>query len=313
MDAALNATSPKVTVKGTTLENADLGVAIEGGVLSVQRLTGRLFGGALTAKASVAADGRMSMTGEISAADLSKAGSVLGDAVSAGKINGDFNLTAKGRSEAEIVSNLNGTVSFSGRDLDARTLSDSADAGFGLGGVVLALNQLGGALGGPKQGAGLADVDAGLTIVNGVATANKLKAVTNVGVADSTGRIDLAAWTVDLSGAIQPSPNLLSAVLSITTKKGVNVPFTVTGRLDAPRIKVDTASLGTGGVSVPGLDKLLKKKGVGDVLQGILGGGGATQQQETPKTEETKPSPKTDSEQKKVKPQDLLRGILNRF
>ncbi len=313
LDAALNVTSPKVSVKGTTLENADLGAAIEGGVLSVERLTGRLFGGPLTAKAQVAADGRMSVAGKISAADLSKAGSALGDTVSAGKVNGDINLTAQGRSEAEIVSNLNGTVAFSGRDLDAKALGGSAEAGFGLGGIVLALNQLGGSLGGPKQGSGLADVDAGLTIVNGIATANQLKAVTNVGVADGKGKIDLAAWTVDLKGAIQPAPNLLSAVLSITTKKGVNVPFTVTGKLDAPRIRVDTASLGTGGVAVPGLDKLLNKKGVGNVLQGILGGGGTTQQQETPKTEETQPSTNTDTEKKKVTPQDLLRGILGRF
>ena len=129
-----------------------------------------------------------------------------------------------------------------------------------------------------------------------------------MGVASGSGSADLAAWTVDLSGAIQPAPNLLSAVLSITTRKGVNVPFTVTGKLDAPRIKVDTASLGTGGVPVPGLDKLLKKKGVGDVLQGILGGG----QQQPAQPQAEQPAAPTE-EKKKVTPQDLLRGILGKF
>ncbi|MEQ9171779.1 MAG: AsmA family protein [Rhodospirillales bacterium] len=311
LDAAVTVTSPKVTYDGAALENADLGAALEGGVLTVERLTGRLFGGALTAKATATAAGQLSAAGQISGADLSKAGQALGS-VAAGKINADFDVTARGRSEAEIVSSLGGKLNFSGRDLDAEALSGSAEAGFGLGGVVLALNQLGGALGGPKQGKGLADVDAVFTVANGVATASQLKAVTNVGVASGTGSVDLAAWTVDLSGAIQPSPNLLSAVLSITTRKGVNVPFTITGKLDAPRIKVDTASLGTGGVPVPGLDKLLKKKGVGDVLQSILGGGQPQQQAPQPAQPEQQQAPQTE-EKKKVTPQDLLRGIFGKF
>ncbi len=308
LDAAVTVTSPKVTVEGAVLENADLGAAVDGGVLTVEHLTGRLFGGMLTAKATATAAGQMSAAGQIAGADLSKAGQALGS-VAAGKINADFDITARGRSEAQIISSLGGKLNFSGRDLDAEALSGSAEAGFGLGGVVLALNQLGGALGGPKQGKGLADVDAAFTISGGVATSNQLKAVTNVGVASGSGSVDLAAWTVDLSGAIQPSPNLLSAVLSITTRKGVNVPFTVTGKLDAPRIKVDTASLGTGGVPVPGLDKLLKKKGVGDVLQGILGGG---QQQQPAQPQAEQPATQTE-EKKKVTPQDLLRGILGKF
>ncbi len=308
MDAAVTATSPKVTFEGAVLENADLGAAVEGGVLTVERLTGRLFGGALTAKATASSAGQLSAAGQIAGADLTKAGKALGSAA-AGKINADFDVTARGRSEAEVVSSLGGKLNFSGRDLDAEALSGSAEAGFGLGGVVLALNQLGGALGGPKQGKGLADVDAAFTIANGVATSSQLKAVTNVGVASGAGSVDLAAWTVDLAGAIQPAPNLLSAVLSITTRKGVNVPFSITGQLDAPRIKVDTASLGTGGIPVPGLDKLLKKKGVGDVLQGILGGG-QPQQPVQPKAEQ--PAPQTE-EKKKVTPQDLLRGILGKF
>lgn len=310
-DVAITATSPKVTVEGAALENADLGATVEGGVLTVERLTGRLFGGTLTAKATATAAGQVSAAGQIAGADLSKAGQALGS-VAAGKINADFDITARGRSEAEVVSSLGGRLSFSGRDLDAEALSGSAEAGFGLGGVVLALNQLGGALGGPKQGKGLADVDAAFTIANGVATSNQLKAVTNVGVASGAGNVDLAAWTVDLAGAIQPAPNLLSAVLSITTRKGVNVPFTITGKLDAPRIKVDTASLGTGGVPVPGLDRLLKKKGVGDVLQGILGGGQPQQQAPQPAPEQQQPAPQPE-EKKKVTPQDLLRGILGKF
>jgi uncharacterized protein involved in outer membrane biogenesis len=317
-DIAVTVKSPKVTFEGAALESADLGAAIEGGVLTVDRLTGRLMGGNLNAQAKVTSAGQLAAFGQVTGADLSRAGKALGGGVAAGKVDTNFDFTSRGLSEAELVSNLNGKLTLSGRDLDAEALSGSAEAGFGLGGLVLALNQLGGVLGGPKQGKGLADVDAGFTVTQGVATANQLKAVTNVGVASGAGSIDLAAWTVNLTGAIQPAPNLLSAVLSITTRKGVNVPFSVTGKLDAPRIKVDTASLGTGGVPVPGLDRLLKKKGVGDVLQGILGGGQTQQQapqqapQQQQETQPTQPQSET-QEKKKVTPQDLIRGILGKF
>ncbi|MEQ8507179.1 MAG: AsmA family protein [Rhodospirillales bacterium] len=313
LDAAVTVASPKVTFDGASLENADLGAAVEGGVLTVERLTGRLFGGALTAKASASAAGQLSASGQLAGADLTQAGKALGSAAATGKANADFDFTAQGRSEAEIISSLGGKLNFVGRDLDAEAISGSADAGFGLGGLMLALNQLGGALGGPKQGKGVADVDAVFTVANGVATSQQLKAVTNIGVASGAGTIDLAGWTVNLSGAIQPAPSLLSAAFSIATRKGINVPFSVTGKLDAPRIKVDTSSMGTGGIPVPGLDKLLKKKGVGDVLQGILGGG-QTQQQAPPESpSQTETAPESQEQKKSIKPQDLIRGILGKF
>ncbi|MEQ8228595.1 MAG: AsmA family protein [Rhodospirillales bacterium] len=313
LDVAVTVTSPKVTFDGASLENADLGAAVEGGVLTVERLTGRLFGGALTAKASATATGHLSASGQLSGADLTQAGKALGSAAATGKASADFDFTAQGRSEAEIISSLGGKLNFVGRDLDAEAISGSADAGFGLGGLMLALNQLGGALGGPKQGKGVADVDAVFTVANGVATSQQLKAVTNIGVASGAGTIDLAGWTVNLSGAIQPAPSLLSAAFSIATRKGINVPFSVTGKLDAPRIKVDTSSMGTGGIPVPGLDKLLKKKGVGDVLQGILGGGQTQQQAPSESPAQTEPAPQPQEQKKPITPQDLIRGIFGKF
>ena len=237
---------------------------------------------------------------------------MTGGATSAGRANGSFDLTARGRSEAEIISTLAGNLSFAGKDVDVAALT-SGQGGFGLGGLVLALNQFAGALGGPKKGEGLADVDAAFTVANGVATAQKLQAITNVGTAVGAGAIDLAAWTIDLKGGIQPSPSILSLVFKTTTQKGVNVPFSVSGRLDAPRINVDTAALGTGGIAIPGVDKLLKKKGVGDVLQGILGGGQPQQQQEQPQPQQQQPQQQQQEQPQPVKPQDLIRGILRKF
>ena len=311
-DATLAVTSPQISYQGVGLEKADFAAKLVGGVLSVERLTGRLFGGALDASATATADGRVRAAGTLAGADLQKAGPAFGMGKAAGRIDAGFDLNTVGRSEAELVSSLGGTLNLVGRGLDAEAFSGAADAGLGVGGLVLALNQLGGALGGPKRGSGLADVDAAFTVANGVATATQLKAITNVGVAGGNGTVDLPAWTIDMKGAIQPAPNLLSAALSIATKKGVNVPFTVTGKLDAPRIWIDTASLGSGGIAVPGLDKLMNKKGVGDVLQGILGGGKKAPAEPQPQQQQA-PEPAPQEQPRQVKPEDIIRGILGRF
>lgn len=306
--AVLNLRSPRVNVQGMSLQNLDLGAVVDGGALRVARLKAAVFGGTLDATASATADGRLAAAGRLAGLDLAKAQPVTGGATSAGRANGSFDLTARGRSEAEIISSLAGNLSFTGKDVDVAALT-SGQGGFGLGGLVLALNQFAGALGGPKKGEGLADVDAAFTLANGVATAQKLQAITNVGTAVGAGAIDLAAWTADLKGGIQPSPSILSLVFKTTTQKGVNVPFSVTGRLDAPRITVDTAALGTGGLAIPGVDKLLKKKGVGDVLQGILGGGQPQPQQ----PDQPQQQPQQQEQPQPATPQDLIRGILRKF
>ena len=306
----LNLTAPSVTYQGTTVQNLDLAASLDGGTAKVDHLKGKLFGGTLDAKASLTAAGVIAANGTLAGLDLSRAGTLTGGAASGGQANGAFNLTARGRSEAEIISTLGGTLSFTGKNINVAALS-SGKSGLGLGGMVSALNQLGGALGGPKQGKGLADVDAGFAVNHGVATAQKLRAVTNVGVATGAGTVDLPAWTVDLKGAIQPANNLLTAVLKGASSQTVNVPFTVSGALDTPRIKVDTSVLGAGGLQVPGLDKLLKKKGVGQVLEGILGG--KTQQQQAPSQQQQQQQQQQPQQPQPASPADLLRGLLKKF
>jgi uncharacterized protein involved in outer membrane biogenesis len=322
MTGQISLTSPRVRFQDIVIDKLDTALALSAGVLEFSRLTGSMFGGQVSATARLTKAGELAAGGKANEINLAKASAVIGSKA-AGKINGDFNLRARGHSEAEIISSLSGTFAVIGKNLDAGFLSNP-ETGFGLGGLVLALNQLGGALGGPKRGSGVADLEAAFDLQNGIARPRTLQAVTNVGIASGQGTIDLPAWQLDLQGSIKPSTSILSTLLNVTTKKGINVPFSVTGDISKPRIKVNTASLGTGGIPIPGLDKVLKKKGLGNVLQGILGGGtsspstgaatssggppsqsGSTTS-EPPSQAPTQPQPSP----QKLKAQDILRGIL---
>ncbi|MFQ5764746.1 MAG: hypothetical protein ACE5GT_07455, partial [Rhodospirillales bacterium] len=75
-----------------------------------------------------------------------------------------------------------------------------------------------------------------------------------------------------------------------------------------------------GGVlPIPGVDKLIKKapKGVGTILQGILGGGLPRQRTGTtgsppPPGSEPPPPPPPSQTQQQIRPEDILRQIFRR-
>lgn len=318
-DGAVTFAAPAVVYQGTAFEQADLAATLSAGTLTIDHLKGRVFGGPVEIKGRINAAGRVELDGGFTGIDASRAAAVAGTKGASGRVDGSFNLTTKGRNQAEMVSALNGSLAITGKGLDIKDMS-SLGPGAGAAGMLMALNQLGGVLGGPKAGSGFADVDARFTIDRGIATPQSLKVLTNVGVATATGTVDLPAWQVDLKGGIQPAPNLLTAILSAKTKLPKNVPFAVSGALDKPNVKVETAGLAAGGVAIPGVDRLLKKKGVGSVLQGILGGGSTSPQQQpsqdsggsAPPPPQGSSSGGSSSGSQKITPQDILRGILGR-
>ena len=117
---------------------------------------------------------------------------------------------------------------------------------------------------------------------------------------------------------MQLSQNFLTALISRQTNRNItqSVPFTVRGRLDKPTINLNTSKLPGGALPIPGIDKLLKKapKGVGSILQGILGGG-APQPQPSPAPSGNEPPPpqpqQPQQQPQQVDPvQQLLKGLF---
>lgn len=316
-DADITLKSESLTFGKYTLSGVDLAASLKNGVLNTNRLTGRIFGGALTAGGRIAGAGR---SGKYAARlDLRNLGlpaamRALGSpALKAGRLTFAADLTSTGGSAADIVAGLAGEGRFELRGIDP--------AGAGRGSLlapVIGILQPFNALGG-RPGGGLADVASTFQVARGVASFDDLKLSSGAGSGSARGSIDLPNWRVRTSGEVRLDRNLLGALLSRQTRLPPVVPFEITGRLDSPNVKLKIGGTGTGGIAIPGLDKLKKKNpGVGAVvdqlLPGILGGTRQTGEPQ-PSTEPTplEPGPQQPPQQQRnrqPRADDVLKEFL---
>ena len=316
-DADITLKSESLTFGKYTLSGVDLAASLKNGVLNADRLTGRIFGGALTAGGRIAGTGRSGRyAAQLNLRNLGLPAAMRAlesSALKAGRLTFAADLTSAGGSVADIVAGLAGQGRFELKGIDP--------AGAGQGsmlapviGILQPLNALGG-----RRGGGLADVTSTFQVGRGVASFNDLKLSSGVGSGSARGSIDLPNWQVRTTGEVRLDRNLLVALLAQQTRLPPVVPFEITGRLDSPNVKLETGGTGTGGIAIPGLDKLRKKNpGVGAVvdqlLPGILGG---TQQTREPQPS-TEPTPREPSPQQPTRQQqnrqprvdDVLKGIL---
>ena len=316
-DADITLKSKSLTFGKYTLSGADLAASLKNGVLNANRLTGRIFGGVLTASGRIAGAGRSSQYAaklDLRNLGLPAAMRALGSpALKAGRLTLAADLTSTGGSVADIVAGLAGEGRFELKGVDP--------AGAGQGsmlasviGILQPLNALGG-----RRGGGLADVASTFQVDRGVASFDDLKLSSGVGTGSARGSIDLPNWRVRTSGEMRLDRNLLGALLARQTRLPPVVPFEITGRLDSPNVKLKTGGTGTGGIAIPGLDKLRKKNpGVGDVvdqlLPGLLGGKQRTREpQRSNEPTPLEPGPQQPTRQQQNRPpeiDDVLKGIL---
>jgi AsmA protein len=249
---------------------------------------------------------------------------LTGQPIAGGAVSMKGRLRTAGASVADMMSALAGDGSFQMNNVDVSQAGGGTMMS-GVFGLVSALNQFTGPLGGGKQGSGLADISGSFQMAGGVARSRDLKLVSGVGNGAAQGAVDLGRWQIDVAGQMQLAPNVLTALLSKKTGGAATqaVPFYVKGRLDSPNVRIDTSKLPGGVLPVPGVDKLLDKapKGVGNLIQGILGGqvqpqdsGGDAQpgdpSQAQPQPQQQQPAP---AKPKKVlRPEDLLKELFKR-
>ncbi|HJO97553.1 MAG TPA: hypothetical protein QF891_06095, partial [Rhodospirillales bacterium] len=137
----------------------------------------------------------------------------------------------------------------------------------------------------------------------------------NLSNAEARGSVDLANWTLDVKGQLTMAQNILTRLFASKVRIPQQVPFEVKGALDAPKVTLLRGSTGgapTGGTGIKPLDKLLEKKGLGGVLDKIL-----PRQRSTatpppaPSSDGTLPPPPPPAtEQKKLRPEDLLKQLF---
>jgi len=320
IDAQIALKSPSLQFQKYKLNNADLSLRLGNGQISADKLTGVLFGGALqaTAKATTTTRPRIETVVAVENVNVGAATRALtGKAVASGKMGLRANLKTSGASIAGMISGLagNGSVRMKGVDVKQGNTGTMMAGALGL---VTALNQFSGAFGGANKAAGLVDLSGSFNIRNGIASSRDIKVAASMGDGTAAGTIDLPRWLIDVKGQVQLSQNFLTALISRQTNRNItqSVPFTVRGRLDKPTINLNTSKLPGGALPIPGIDKLLKKapKGVGSILQGILGGG-APQPQPSPAPSGNEPPPpqpqQPQQQPQQVDPvQQLLKGLF---
>ena len=326
IDASVALKSPSLQYDQYKLQNADLVLSLGNGRLSADKLTGVLFGGALQATASATTTARPRLEAVVALENMNvgeATRALTGKSSASGRMGLRANLKSSGASVADLISGLSGTGSIRLKGIDVKKGNTGTMLAGALG-LVSALNQFGGLLGGGGgKGAGLVDISGSFDIRGGVARSRDMKVVSSMGNGAAQGFIDLPRWRIDVSGNVQLSQNLLTSLLSRGTRRDMtqSVPFRVRGRLDAPSINLDTSKLTGGGLPIPGADRLLKKlpKGIGGILQGILGGGGQPQPTTTGGTatgnEPPPPQPQQQPQQQQqqtIDPVDLLRGLFKR-
>ncbi len=321
-DAALTVNAAAITYRKYRLGNADLTATVADGVLTAERLSGVVFGGVLQANARVeaASPPRIQAVLSLKNVDVGEAGrAVSGKSVASGRMDMDLRLATTGRSVADMVRTLGGHGSLAMRGLKVREEARGTALAGALN-LVAGLNRLGGALGGRKRGEGLADITGTFKIERGVARSEDMRLVSDVGTGRARGSVDLPGWRIDVDGEMRLSENVVTALLSRATKTAQTaqvVPFRIKGPLDAPDIKLDMSSLQGVGLRIPGVEKLLRKKGIGDVLRGVLGlppGGQPEGQQPAPPRVLAPPPqdapPEPPPEQQKIRPTDLLKQLF---
>ena len=318
IDAQVALKTPSLQFERYSLKNADLSVSLGKGRLRVDKLTGVLFGGALqaTALATTTARPRMETVIALENVNVAQATHALtGTSMASGKMGLQANLATAGGSIAGLISGLGGKGSLRLKGINVRGGKTGTILAGALG-LVSAMNQVTGLVGGGGKSSGLVDISGSFAIRNGIASSRDMRIASGLGDGTAAGTIDLSRWRIDVKGNVKLGQNILTALISKGTRRDVtqSVPFAVYGTLDAPNIKLDTSKLTGGGLPIPGADKLLKKlpKGVSGILQGILGGG--TGQQDTTSGGQP-PPPQTGSEppppqQQQVNPLDLMKGLL---
>ncbi|MDP6427142.1 MAG: AsmA family protein [Rhodospirillales bacterium] len=309
------------------LVNAEANAGLVGGTLNVAKLTGLIFGGEMRLDGSLAGKGREAqLVARYTLANIDAAAAQRafgGRQISRGILNSAGEFGATGRSVAGLISSLRGRGTMALKGIGVASSGSGLSVLSGVGGLLRSINQFAGALGG-KRSQGLADLTGAYTVNKGLVTFNDLSLVSNTVKGSVNGVVDLPAWRIKAEGRLDLAQNLVTQLLLKNTRTNTAIPFSVSGALDAPRVKLQTAKLPGGGIRLPGIDRLRKKKGVGKIIDQIFPGlkpppppppppPTTTTSQPLPQPPPQQPPPQRQpqpAQPKKPKVEDLLKDIL---
>ncbi|MBX9633774.1 MAG: AsmA family protein, partial [Magnetospirillum sp.] len=261
-DARLGLKAESLSAKGWRLDQPVAQLAVMNGTASIEQLTGKLLGGAMTLTAKLSSGAVPGLSGQMSVlgADLKAARpSAGGISVTQGKLDAETRFATSGRSSQDMAARLNG---------DAKLLvRDGIVDGFDLPAVNQKLNNL------ENIGSLLAVAQAGMSggqtpfsqlygsfrAENGIVTSRDLKLEAQGGGATGETSIDLPRWTTNTQIAFH-----------LANASQTPLGLRLEGPLENPRKIIDVNALQQYLVS-RGLGRALKSKEAGSLLGGILG------------------------------------------
>jgi uncharacterized protein involved in outer membrane biogenesis len=302
-DADIKLSSPAITYTNIRVDQPRLSIKLDDGVLDLTELSGKAFGGGFNMTGQVAAGDvpTMRYAMRVENADAAK---FLGEGASgergvmsvldllfpvsdvklaSGRLGADLDVTSRGRSEFEMISNLAGKGAMRFTDtvvegIDVCQISDQLDR----------LNGIEGFLGLASSGRGgqtrIANFDGKFDLAKGIATLPQQQINADCAAVAFSGTTNLPAWTVDIRARAGFPAHPEFAGVVVEQK----------GPLDAPNTRL---------VNVNEINQFIVGKAAGSILRKLLPGG--NQEQAPPAAEGTtpqQPAPK--------KPEDQFRNLL---
>ncbi len=262
-DADVKLSSKTLAYGPYRIEQADVTARLAQGMLNLEQLTGRLFGGALAGQATLEAASKPRLAVSLSLKESSLAAglkALTGAEAAGGSLDLDATVAGSGGSEAQIVASLAGKGAFAMKQIDVRKSGAGAALAPALE-ILRGLNALGSLVGGASAPA---DLTGTFAIDTGIARSDDLKLASSAYEATAKADVDLPRWQVRSEGRAR------------LTEAGVDaIPFSVSGPLDAPDVKISPPeNLRNFSIRIP--DKLLKDKDarrqfLEDLKKGVIG------------------------------------------
>ena len=224
-----------------SLVNPDLSVKMDQGLVTIDKLTGKLGDGPLVVSGTFDArkdTPKLDLTGTLDNANVARVFPirVANDDVT-GIAGTKFTVTATGKTSRALVKALNGTATFALKDIrfsnaDKRSVDPKLD-------LRALLRQ------GPAsmvvEGVGnndlLRTLDADLSITNGIVKTTRVDATSRVGTADADATLDLPKWIMDTTADFDFSQKITDLPpFSVYAKGKIDDPA-ISGRMDKVAVK----------------------------------------------------------------------------
>ena len=306
-DASVKLSAPAITYTNIRVDQPQLALVVKDGVLDLNQLSGQAFGGtfAMTAQVADRDVPTMSYVLDVKGADAAKflGGSKGGGdkgVMSAlellfpvsnvnlvsGTLGADLNVSSRGRSEFEMISNLGGkgAVQFTNAVVDGVDVCRISDQLGNLNGLEGFLGLATAAQGGQTK---IASFDGRFDIADGIATLPQQQLNPECAAVTFSGNTNLPKWLVDIQAkaAFPAHPKFPGVVVEQK------------GPLEAPNTRL---------VNVNQINEYIAGKAVGTALRKFLPGGS----QEQPATDSGSAQPQSQEPVDQFK--NLLEGLIKR-